>query len=70
MGENRKAASLKGIEELKRELSISDVVFEGVKAANRWKSGKQVTEGDFRKACETFLNAPVDGRMTDKEAKG
>lgn len=66
--ENKKAESLKEIEELKKELKISDVVFEGMKVANNWKSGKQVTEREFRKACEIFLHAPVDG--TIKEAKG
>lgn len=70
MGENRKAAPLKGIEELKAELAISDAVFEGVKAANGWKNGKQVAEQEFRKACGSFLNAPADGRAVDKEAKG
>ena len=70
MTETTETASLKTIEELKQELGISDVVFEGVKAAKRWKSGRQVGTDEFKEACEAFLKAPVDGRTTDKEAKG
>ncbi len=70
MAETKKAASLRKIEELKQELGIPDVVLEGMKAANGWKSGRQVGEQEFKKACEDFLSAPVDGRAADKEAKG
>lgn len=70
MAETRQAASMKSIEQLKQELGVSDAVFEGTKAANGWKSGRQVEEQEFKKACEAFRKAPVDGRMTDKEAKG
>lgn len=70
MAEIRQAASLKSIEDLKQKLGVSDAVFEGMKAANGWKSGRQVDEKEFEKACELFRKAPVDGRMVDKEAKG
>ena len=65
-----KAMPLSRIEELKAELKISDAVFEGMKAANRWKSGRQVSEAEFIAAASAFLAAPVDGREPDKEAKG
>lgn len=61
---------MRSIEQFKKEFHVSDAVFEGTKAANGWKSGKQVEESVFLKACEEFRNAPMDGRMTDKEAKG
>lgn len=70
MAEANKAASLKNIEQLKQELGVSDAVFEGTKAANGWKGGRQVEEQEFREACEAFRKAPVNGGMEDKEAKG
>lgn len=70
MAETKKAASLKKIEDLKEELKVSDVVFEGMKAANGWKAGKQIEETVFKAACVSFLNAPIDGRKADEEAKG
>ena len=70
MAETRQAASLMSIEGLKQKLGVSDSVFEGTKAANGWKSGRQVTEKEFQEACEAFRRAPVDGSREDKEAKG
>lgn len=70
MADNKKTASVKEIEKHKEVLGISDAVFEGVKAANGWKSGKQVTEDEFRKACAAFLKAPADGKIKNREAKG
>lgn len=70
MADTKRAASFKSIEELKKELKVSDAVFEGVKAANGWKAGKQVEETGFKAAVDAFLKAPVDGRTMDKEAKG
>lgn len=64
------AASLKSIEQLKEEQNVSDAVFEGVKAANGWKAGRQVDENDFSFAVGAFLKAPIDGQSLDKEAKG
>ena len=64
------AASLKSIEQLKQELGVSDAVFEGTKAANGWKSGRQVEEQEFKEACEAFRKAPAGGGKEDKEAKG
>lgn len=70
MAEKRQAAPIMSIEMLKQKHGISDAVFEGAKAANGWKSGKQVDEQEFRKACEAFRKAPAGGPMEDKEAKG
>lgn len=56
------AARFKGIEELKAEQGISDAVFEGVKAANGWKSGRQVESAAFKAAVGEFLNGRIDGR--------
>lgn len=69
MAETRQA-SLRSIEELRQKLDISDAIFEGTKAANGWKNGKQVEEQEFREACEAFRKAPVGGSREDKEAKG
>ena len=54
------------IEELKVTKGTPDAVFEGVKAANGWKTGKQVTETDYISAVETFNKAPMDGREVKK----
>ena len=70
MAETKQAASLMSIEELKQKLGVSDAVFEGTKAANGWKSGRQVEADAFKEACAAFLKAPVDGSKKDKEAKG
>ena len=70
MAEMKQAASLKSIEELKQELGVPDAVFEGTKAANGWKGGRQVDGQEFKEACEAFRKAPVGGSMEDKEAKG
>ena len=56
------------IEELRDKNNVSEAVFEGVKAAKRWKSGRQVEESEFLKACDDFKTAPIDGRK--EEAKG
>lgn len=63
-----KAVVYETIEKLKTKFKISNAVFAGVKAANGWRSGKQVTQETFEKACDSFLNAAIDGRA--KEAKG
>ncbi len=64
------AAPLICIEELQQKLGVSDAVFEGTKAAKRWKSGRQVGEKEFQEACEAFRKAPVGGSVEDKEARG
>lgn len=68
--EEMRQASLMSIEELRQKFGISDAVFEGTKAANGWKSGRQVEEQEFKEACEAFCKAPINGSMEDKEAKG
>lgn len=70
MADRKTAACFKGIEELKKEQKVSDAVFEGIKAANGWKTGKRVEETVFKRAVEAFLNGRVDGSRRDKEAKG
>ncbi len=52
----------KSIETLKNQENTPDSVFEGVKAANGWKTGKQVTEKNYKDAVEQFNKAPMDGR--------
>lgn len=54
------------IEELKLQENTPDAIFEGVKAANGWKTGKQVTVEAYKKAVEEFNNAPMDGREVGK----
>ncbi len=70
MADKKTAACFKNIEALKKEQNISEAVFEGVKAANKWKAGRQVEEPVFKKAVETFLRGRIDGTRADKEAKG
>ncbi len=70
MADTRTAEFFKSIEELKEELKVSDAIFEGVKAANRWKAGRQVRMAEFSSAVQEFLAAPVGAGAADKEAKG
>ena len=63
-----KATAYMSIEELRDKYKVSDAMFEGVKAAKKWKSGRQVEENEFTKAVEDFKTAPIDGRK--EEAKG
>lgn len=63
-------AALMSIEGLRQKLGVPDAVFEGTKAANGWKAGKQVEEQEFAQACEAFRKAPAHGAREDKEAKG
>lgn len=70
MAEITAATSFKSIEQLKEEQKVSDAVFEGIKAANGWKAGRQVEKTEFSSAVKAFLVAPIDGRITDCEAKG
>lgn len=70
MADRKTAACFKSIEELKKEQNVSEAVFEGIKAANGWKAGRQVEQTVFKKAVETFLHGRIDGIRIDKEAKG
>lgn len=69
MASNTTSTTMKTIEELQEQHGISDAVFEGVKAANNWKTGRQVEEAEFTAACDEFRNAPIDGRKNE-EVKG
>lgn len=51
------------IETWKNQDNTPDAVFEGVKAANGWKTGKQVTETAYKEAVEQYNKAPMDGRV-------
>ena len=57
------------IEELKTRQETSDAVFEGVKAANGWKTGKMVTEKVYQDAVNAFGKAPMDGREVRKNVQ-
>ncbi len=57
------------IEELKEREGTPDAVFEGVKAANGWKTGKMVTEKAYEEAVEAFEKAPMDGREVKKDVQ-
>lgn len=57
------------IEELKAARGTPDAVFEGVKAANGWKTGKKVTEKDYEEAVKAFEEAPMDGREVEKNVQ-
>lgn len=51
------------IETWKDKENTPDAVFEGVKALNGWKTGKQVTETAYKEAVEQYNKAPMDGRV-------
>lgn len=70
MADKKAVARFKSIEELKTEQGISDAVFEGVKAANGWKTGRQVESAAFKAAVTEFLNGRIDGIREKKEVKG
>lgn len=53
---------LKPIEEWKKEHKVRTAVFEGLKAANGWRNGKQVTEKEFKAAYHAFTDGAADGR--------
>lgn len=57
------------IEELKAREETPDAVFEGVKAANGWKTGKMVKEKAYQEAVEAFGKAPMDGREVKKDVQ-
>lgn len=58
--------SINTIEELQKKHQVSRAILEGMKAANDWRSGRQVAETEFLNARDSFLNAPADGRRTKK----
>ncbi|MCI8503667.1 MAG: hypothetical protein HFG77_07425 [Hungatella sp.] len=53
---------LKPVEEWKRQHKVKDAVFEGIKAANGWRNGKQVAEKEFEAAKDAFIHGAADGR--------
>lgn len=50
------------IETYRDRKGTSAAVFEGTKAANSWKSGKQVTEEEYDLAVSLYGQAPINGR--------
>lgn len=50
------------VEQLKEKNGTPEAVFEGVKAANGWRTGKMLTEDTYKKAVDAFEHAPMDGR--------
>ncbi len=57
------------IEELRAKEETPDAVFEGVKAANGWKTGKMVTEKEYKEAVGAFEKAPMDGRKVKEDVQ-
>lgn len=62
MDKNSEKQGYAAIEELKAKFEVPDAVFEGVKTANAWKTGKMMTELAFTEAVRAFKDAPMDGR--------
>ena len=60
--EQRKPPELVDIKMLAEKHKLGPVVFIGICAANRWQTGKCVTEAEFDKAVADFLNRPIAGR--------
>lgn len=57
------------IEELKEKNKTSDRIFEGMKAAENWTTGKAVTEEEYQRALKEFLESPMGGKKVKKDAK-
>lgn len=53
------------VERLKVNMGTPEAVFEGVKAANGWHTGKMLTEKEYEAAVRAFEHAPMDGRKED-----
>ena len=53
------------VERLKVKMGTPEAVFEGVKAANGWHTGKMLTEKAYEAAVRAFEHAPMDGREED-----
>lgn len=60
--QQEKSSQLVTIEELKKELGVSEAVFAGVKLARKWAEGKEVTKEEFESAVKEWLKAPIDGK--------
>ena len=57
------------VERLKVNNGTPEAVFEGVKAANGWHTGKMLTEEEYKKAVEAFEHAPMDGREVKRNVQ-
>lgn len=57
------------IEELKIKHETPDSVFEGVKVAKGWKTGKVVTEDAYEEAVREFNKSPIDGREVKRDVE-
>lgn len=60
---------LLSIEKLKEKNKTPDKVFEGVKAAEKWKTGKAVSQEVYETALKGFLESPMGGKRVKKDAK-
>ncbi|MBU5312222.1 hypothetical protein KQI38_09300 [Tissierella carlieri] len=57
------------IDELKEKNNTPDRIFEGMKAAENWITGKVVTEEVYQRALKEFLESPMGGKKVKKDAK-
>lgn len=49
------------IEAHAKENQISESVVAGIKAMQKWATGKEVTEKEFEAALSAFLESPIGG---------
>lgn len=54
------------IEDLQDKHEVTDAEMEGMKAANRWRAGYQMTEDIFLAAYRAFMEAPVGRKGIEK----
>lgn len=47
------------VEDLKEKYKTPESAFCGVCAGKNWRAGTQVTEGEYTKAVQEFLHAPL-----------
>jgi hypothetical protein len=57
----RAASAVLTVEDHAKALGISAPVFAAVRQAWGWAAGKKVSQSDFEKAVNGFLNAPMGG---------
>lgn len=51
------------INEIKEKEKTPEAIFCGVCSAEKWKSGKKVSEDEYKKAVERFLTNPIGRRI-------
>jgi hypothetical protein len=57
-----KETGLLSIEEHAKKLAVGKPILAAVMQGKGWAEGKEVTEGTFKEAVDSFLKAPIGGK--------